>query len=127
MTPFPTGLVLHLAVERAEGGLRYIDVWDTQADWERFVEQRLHPVVHGLLSEVFGDDLPPEPEQTLLPVVHAWSAVTGSTRERVGSPSVPRSRYASPVIVEKTPRRLARNALGSAFFAAEVASSRAVA
>lgn len=68
----PDGLVLHLAVERAEGGLRYIDVWDTQADWERFVEQRLHPVVHGLLSEVFGDDLPPEPEQTLLPVVHDW-------------------------------------------------------
>jgi len=28
---------------------------------------------HGLLSEVFGDDLPPEPEQPPLPVIHAWT------------------------------------------------------
>jgi len=69
----PEGLIVHLAVELAEGGLRYIDVWESQEDWDRFVEQRLHPVVHGLLSEVFGDDLPPEPEQVPLPVVHAWT------------------------------------------------------
>ncbi len=68
----PTGLVVHLAVERPEGGLRYIDVWESEADWDRFVEDRLHPIVHGLLAEVFGDDLPPEPPQTALSVVHAW-------------------------------------------------------
>ena len=68
----PAGLVVHLAIERAEGGLRYIDVWESRGDWDRFVEERLHPVVHGLLSEVFGDDLPPEPEQVPLRVVHAW-------------------------------------------------------
>ncbi len=69
----PQGLVVHLAIEIAEGGLRYIDVWESQEDWDRFVEQRLHPVVHGLLSDVFGDDLPPEPEQTPLLLVHAWT------------------------------------------------------
>ena len=69
----PEGLVVHLAIERPEGGLRYIDVWQSQEHWDRFVEERLHPVVHGLLSEVFGDDLPPEPEQTPLPVIHAWT------------------------------------------------------
>jgi hypothetical protein len=69
----PEGLVVHLAVELAEGGLRYTDVWESEQDWDRFVEQRLHPVVHGLLREVFGDDLPPEPEQTPLPVIHAWT------------------------------------------------------
>ena len=69
----PKGLVVHLAIERAQGGLRYIDVWESQEDWDRFVEERLHPVVHGLLSEVFGDDLPPEPEQVPLAVVHAWT------------------------------------------------------
>lgn len=69
----PAGLVVHLAIERAEGGLRYIDVWESRDDCERFVEERLHPVVHGLLSEVFGDDLPPEPEQVPLRVVHAWT------------------------------------------------------
>ena len=69
----PEGLVVHLAIERAEGGLRYIDVWESEAHWDRFVEERLHPVVHGLLSEVFGEHLPPEPEQIPLPVIHAWT------------------------------------------------------
>jgi len=68
----PPGLIAHLAVERQEGGLRYIDVWDSEEDFERFVEERLHPVVHGLLAEVFGDHLPPEPGLTPLSVVHAW-------------------------------------------------------
>jgi hypothetical protein len=69
----PEGLVVHLAIERAEGGLHYINVWESQEQCDRFVEERLHPVVHGLLSEIFGDDLPPEPEQIPLQVVHAWT------------------------------------------------------
>lgn len=68
----PAGLIVHLAVDRPEGGLRYIDVWRSEADFERFADERLHPVVHGLLREVFGDDLPPEPERTELGVVHVW-------------------------------------------------------
>jgi hypothetical protein len=68
----PDGLVVHLALERPEGGLRYIDVWESEAHWQRFVDERLHPVVHELLSAVFGDQLPPEPEQTALSVVHVW-------------------------------------------------------
>jgi hypothetical protein len=68
----PAGLVFHLAVERPEGGLRYIDVWEYEDDLDRFTEDRLHPVVHGLLREIFGDDLPPEPERTPLSVVHLW-------------------------------------------------------
>jgi hypothetical protein len=70
----PEGLIVHLAIERPEGGLRYIDVWESEADCDRFVEERMHPVVHGLLAEIFGDDLPPEPERTVLPVVHVWAA-----------------------------------------------------
>ena len=31
----PKGLIVHLAVERPEGGLRYFDVWESEADWER--------------------------------------------------------------------------------------------
>jgi hypothetical protein len=68
----PPGLIVHLAVEKAEGGLRYHSVWETQADCDRFSEERLHPVVHGLLAEVFGDDLPDEPPRTPWPVVHLW-------------------------------------------------------
>ena len=68
----PKGLIVHLAVERPEGGLRYIDVWESEEDWNRFVDDRLHPVVHGLLAEVFGDDLPPEPDRAALAVVDVW-------------------------------------------------------
>jgi hypothetical protein len=68
----PRGMIMHIAAERPEGGLRYIDVWETEEDWNRFAEDRLHPVVHGLLSEIFGDQLPNEPERSELSVIHVW-------------------------------------------------------
>lgn len=68
----PAGLIVHLAVERPEGGLRYYDVWETEEHCEHFTEDRLHPVVHPLLEEIFGDTLPPEPERVPLPLVHVW-------------------------------------------------------
>ena len=76
----PAGLIVHLSIERPEGGLRYIDVWESQEDCDRFTEERLHPVVHSLLHEVFGDELPPEPPRTEVSVIDAWGstlAVTG--------------------------------------------------
>lgn len=69
----PVGLIAHVAFERPEGGLRYVDVWESEEDWDRFGEERLHPVVHGLLSEAFGGQLPPEPPRTALPVIHVWT------------------------------------------------------
>jgi hypothetical protein len=69
----PTGLVAHLAIKRPEGGLQYIDVWDSEEDWDRFAEGRLHPVVHPLLQGIFGQELPPEPERVALSVIHVWS------------------------------------------------------
>jgi hypothetical protein len=74
----PPGLLVHLAVERPEGGLRYIDMWETEQDCDRFTDERLHPVVHGLLAEIFGDQLPPEPPRVRLPVVHVWGPAVGS-------------------------------------------------
>jgi len=68
----PVGLVVHLALENPEGGLRYVDIWESEQHWSQFVEERLHPVIHGLLHEVFGDDLPPEPELTPISIVHVW-------------------------------------------------------
>ena len=68
----PDGLIIHVAIERAEGGLRYLDVWESEQHCERFTQDRLHPVVHGLLQEIFGDTLPPEPERSPLSVVHVW-------------------------------------------------------
>lgn len=68
----PNGMISHVAVERPEGGLRYIDVWESEEDWGRFAEERLHPVVHPLLAEIFGDQLPPEPKRVAMPVVDVW-------------------------------------------------------
>lgn len=68
----PKGLIVHLAVQHPEGGLHYIDVWESEEDADRFAEERLHPVVHPLLSEIFGEELPPEPERNLLSVIHSW-------------------------------------------------------
>ena len=70
----PKGMISHVAVERPEGGLRYIDVWESEEDWDRFAEQRLHPVVHRLLGEIFGDELPAEPERVGMPIVDLWLA-----------------------------------------------------
>lgn len=67
----PEGLILHVALERPEGGLRYIDVWESEADWDRFAEQRLHPVVHPILTERLGTQ-PPEPPRTPVSVVDVW-------------------------------------------------------
>ena len=70
----PKGMIAHIAIERPEGGLRYIDVWESEEDWDQFAEERLHPVVHPMLGEIFGDQLPPEPERTPLSVIHTWCA-----------------------------------------------------
>ncbi|HEX2784570.1 MAG TPA: hypothetical protein VHN36_13375 [Ilumatobacteraceae bacterium] len=68
----PKGLIVHLAIERPEGGLRYLDMWESEEDCNRFAEERLHPVVHELLSEIFGDNLPDEPPRTPISVIHHW-------------------------------------------------------
>ncbi len=68
----PKGLIVHLAIERPEGGLRYLDMWESEEDCNRFAEDRLHPVVHELLSEIFGDNMPPEPPRTPISVIHHW-------------------------------------------------------
>ena len=69
----PEGLVAHVVSVRPEGGLRYLDVWTSKEACERFVEARLHPVVHAMLAQVFGDDLPPEPARELVEVVGVWA------------------------------------------------------
>jgi hypothetical protein len=68
----PRGLIAHL-VYRTETGLRYVDVWQAESDWEAFEDGRLHPVVHPLLQDMLGF-VPPEPPRTVLDIVDAWTA-----------------------------------------------------
>lgn len=59
-----------------------ISVWESQDHCDRFSKQRLHPAVHPLLAEIFGDALAPEPERITLPVVHAWGSALPSSHHR---------------------------------------------
>jgi hypothetical protein len=45
----PKGLIVHLAFETSTG-MRYVDVWENEADFDRFEEQRLRPVVDKMLQ-----------------------------------------------------------------------------
>jgi hypothetical protein len=67
----PPGLIAHLAW-RTEGGLRYVDVWQSKDEHDAFMTSRVHPVVHPILEEMLGF-VPPEPGRTELDVIDAWT------------------------------------------------------
>jgi hypothetical protein len=67
----PKGLVAHLVL-RQDDGLRYIDVWDSQADWDRFREERVDPAVRKMMA-AHGITPPPAPlPQQAIDVIDAW-------------------------------------------------------
>lgn len=45
----PAGLVSHVVIKR-EHGLRYVDVWETKAQWEHFAAGRVEPAVGQVLA-----------------------------------------------------------------------------
>lgn len=62
------GCVVHLCVRRADGGLRYIDVWESEAQCTAAFEQRIHPAV----DQAFGGSRPAqEPRVEHLEVLDA--------------------------------------------------------
>jgi hypothetical protein len=62
------GSLLHLAVRRPEGGLRYIDIWESEAACAQAFQERIHPAVDA----AFGGTRPAtEPEVQRLDVIHA--------------------------------------------------------
>jgi hypothetical protein len=52
----PAGLLIHIATEEADG-VRIIDVWNSQADYEAFAESRLRPAITSVAAEQ-GMELP---------------------------------------------------------------------
>ena len=65
------GSLLHLCVRREDGGLRYIDVWESEEVCTRAFDERIHTAVDA----AFGGTRPAtEPEVTVLDVLD----VTGS-------------------------------------------------
>jgi hypothetical protein len=68
------GSLLHLAVRRSDGGLRYIDVWESEEACARAFEERIHPAVHGVFKEAgFRPD--GEPTTTRLDVIDATGSL----------------------------------------------------
>jgi quinol monooxygenase YgiN len=61
------GCLLH-AVVRLEGGLRYIDVWESREACDRFLEERVHPVLQAAFS-ASGATMPGEPDRAEIEIV----------------------------------------------------------
>jgi hypothetical protein len=65
------GCLVHLCVRRADGGLRYIDVWESVEKCATAFEDRIHPAVRSVL----GDRMPTtEPHSDTLEVLHAYGS-----------------------------------------------------
>ena len=68
------GSLMHLCVRRPDGGLRYIDVWESEEACARAFDERIHPAV----DTAFGGGRPgTEPTVERLEVLHATGALLG--------------------------------------------------
>lgn len=66
------GSLLHLCVRRPDGGLRYIDVWESEQACARAFDERIHPAV----DRAFGGARPAaEPVVQRLDVLDARGAL----------------------------------------------------
>ncbi len=67
----PPGLISHVVVVR-EGGLRYIDVWQTEEAWDTFRDEQVEPAVEAVLA---GFGIPHDHSMVAIEpieVIHAW-------------------------------------------------------
>ena len=62
------GLVVHLVV-KSDNGLRHIGVWESQADWEHFRDERVRPAVGTALAAAGHSHRLPAPREQELEVV----------------------------------------------------------
>ncbi|MDQ3155514.1 MAG: hypothetical protein M3Q98_02140 [Actinomycetota bacterium] len=66
------GILLHLCVRRPDGGLRYIDVWESENKCAKAFDDRIHPAV----DKAFDGQRPEsEPFNEPLEVLQATGAV----------------------------------------------------
>ena len=76
------GQLLHLCVRRADGGLRYIDVWESRDACDKAFDERIHPAVGAALG---GARPASEPIREELEILHATGALLGG-RDVVAAP-----------------------------------------
>lgn len=62
------GLVVHVAIEREDGSMEYLDVWESQEAHDAAFESVVHPAVHPTLAE-HGIVVAGEPPRTMVKVI----------------------------------------------------------
>jgi hypothetical protein len=67
------GLLAHIAIEREDGHLHYLDLWQTKADCDAFTQDRLHPAV-GAAMKSAGIQPDGEPSRREVNVIDLWGA-----------------------------------------------------
>jgi hypothetical protein len=74
----PAGLVAHLVL-RQEHGLQYVDVWESETDWERFLADRVMPAVRAATE---AKEVPPPSASFPSRLVDVIDAMVGSPAAR---------------------------------------------
>ena len=69
----PQGLLAHVAIEREDGHLSYLDLWESKAECEAFTNERLHPVVGAALTSA-GVHVEEEPPRREVAILDAWGS-----------------------------------------------------
>ncbi len=72
------GLVAHIAIEKDDGMLHYIDVWESKEQHDAAFENVIHPAVHPVLQER-RIEVRGEPPRTAINVVDVRFADGSST------------------------------------------------
>ena len=67
----PAGLVVHLALSKPDGGLTYVDVWESREACDRGFEERIHPAVVDGFEEI-GSQPDGEPRREELKLIDLW-------------------------------------------------------
>lgn len=74
-TAAPVGMISHVVIE-LEAGLRYVDVWASFEDWERFRVEHVEPCVSEVLKE---HGLPHDHDQVTISEVDVLATWVGET------------------------------------------------
>lgn len=70
------GNLVHLCVRRPDGGLRYVDVWESVEACAAAFEERIHPAVAAVLAENRPTE---EPTTSPLDVLHISGRAVSET------------------------------------------------
>ena len=73
----PEGLLSHVVVVR-DGGLRYIDAWESEADWDRFRTGRLEPAIAAMFAAHGIQPGGPDAAFAPLEVIDVWIGPSAS-------------------------------------------------